>query len=164
MDLTPDLLVEIEKIKQLKYAYLRTVDLKLWEEMAGLLTDDITCSYADGTHSFSGKSAVLKFLSEALTDPAIVTKHQCHHPEINFVSDVEAKGVWYLTDLVINPGSPDGDKPFPPITLQGTGFYEDRYIKVDGLWKIAHTGYERVYEEIVSREGLKVLSFKSRFQ
>ncbi len=160
---SPEQLVEAENIKQLKYAYLRTVDLKQWDELAELLTDDVTCSYSDGKYSHEGKEAVLTFLSEALTDPRIITKHQCHHPEIAFNSEVEATATWYLTDLVINPGNPDGDNPFPPITLQGTGFYTDVYRKVGGEWKISHTGYKRVYEEIVSREKLEVLSLTSRF-
>lgn len=163
MELTTELLVEIERIKQLKYAYLRAVDLKLWDELAATLTDDVTCSYSDGKHSYSGRQAVMGFLSEALKDSGIVTKHQCHHPEISFQSETVATGIWYLTDLVINPGNPDAEKPVPPITLQGTGFYEDHYRKENGRWLIAHTGYERVFEEIVSREKLQVLSFKSRF-
>jgi hypothetical protein len=30
--------------------------------------------------------------------------------------------------------------------LQGAGFYSDEYVKVDGEWKIKHTGYERTFE------------------
>ena len=38
------------------------------------------------------------------------------------------------------------------ITIRGAAFYEDRYEKIDGTWKIAHTGYRRVYEEIQQRK------------
>ena len=163
LELNPELLVELEKIKQLKYAYMRTVDLKLWDEMAGLFTEDVTCSYSDGKYSYTGKQDVIGFLSDALTDTSIITKHQCHHPEISFHSGTEAEGTWYLTDMVINPGSEDPDHGFPPITLQGTGFYLDKYRKQDGQWLICHTGYKRVFEEIVSRENLQLLSLTSRF-
>jgi len=160
MKLTPELLVEIEQIKQLKYRYLRAVDLKQWDLLASTLAEDATSSYSDGKHSYTGREEVLKFLTDALQGDGVVTKHQCHHPEITFQSEVEATGVWYLTDTVINQGDPNGN---PPITLQGTGFYEDSYRKENGQWVIAHTGYSRVFEEIVSREKLDLLSFQSRW-
>ena len=52
------------------------------------------------------------------------------------------------------------------LTIQGAAFYEDRYEKSDdGAWRIAHTGYQRTYEEIYPRgsiEGLKLTA--SRWQ
>jgi hypothetical protein len=35
--------------------------------------------------------------------------------------------------------------------VRGASFYDDRYAKVDGAWRIAHTGYRRVFEEIEPR-------------
>jgi bile-acid 7alpha-dehydratase len=163
MELTPQLLVEIEKIKRVKYAYLRTLDLKQWADLAEGLTDDVTSSYSDGKHSFSGKAEVMGFLKEAMDDPKIITKHHCHHPEIEFISATEAKATWYLTDLVINPGNSSAEPPIQAITLEGTGFYEDRYRKEKGVWKICHTGYQRVYREIFDRKNMAVLHLKSRF-
>jgi len=163
IELTPQLLVEIEKIKRIKYAYLRTLDLKQWDALANCLTDDVTSSYSDGKHSFKGKEAVMGFLKESMDDPKVITKHHCHHPEIEFLSPTEAKGVWYLTDRVINPGNALAQPPIQAITLEGTGFYEDKYRQVNGQWKIAHTGYERVYREIFDRKNMAVLHLKSRF-
>jgi len=164
LPLTPDLLVEIELIKRVKYAYLRTLDCKQWDDLAALLTDDVTSSYSDGKHSFVGKAAVMQFLRESMDSPKIITKHNCHHPEIDFISADEAIGIWYLADLVINPGDHMASPPIPAITLEGTGFYEDRYCKVNGVWKIAHTGYQRVYREIFDRKAMPVLHLKSRFK
>jgi hypothetical protein len=45
------------------------------------------------------------------------------------------------------------------LTVRGAAFYTDEYRKVDGEWKISHTGYKRTYEEIQPRgnvEGLKL--------
>ena len=39
--MTPDDLVEIEAIKQVKYRYLRALDTKHWDDFADTLTDDI---------------------------------------------------------------------------------------------------------------------------
>jgi len=163
MELTPQLLVEIEKIKRVKYAYLRTLDLKEWDDLATCLTDDVTSSYSDGKHSFTGKQQVMGFLKESMDDPKIITKHHCHHPEIDILSPTEAKGTWYLIDMVINPGNASVEPPIQAITLEGTGFYEDRYRKVGSEWKITHTGYRRVYREIYDRKNMAVLHLKSRF-
>ena len=42
--MTPQDLVEIELIKRVKYAYFRCLDLKQWDEIATLFTDDATCA------------------------------------------------------------------------------------------------------------------------
>lgn len=44
-----------------------------------------------------------------------------------------------------------------------TGLYSDRYTKTDQGWRIAHTGYKRVFEEHRVHSTLAVLSFTSRF-
>ena len=46
--MTPDDLVEIELIKQLKYKYARCLDLKMWDELAETLTEDAVCDYSNG--------------------------------------------------------------------------------------------------------------------
>jgi hypothetical protein len=33
----------------------------------------------------------------------------------------------------------------------GSALYSDRYCKVNGEWKIAYTGYKRLYEEVQPR-------------
>lgn len=163
MDLELRKLVATEQIKRLKYAYLRTLDLKRWDEMAELFTDDVATDYGDGKYAFAGKAAVLDFLRRSLGDPGIVSVHQVHHPEISVDDDLEhAVGVFYLQDTVINTGVGPmrGTAGF---TLHGTAFYRDAYVKQDGRWRIRHIGYERVYEEVLGRGALEVLGWKSRF-
>ena len=38
------------------------------------------------------------------------------------------------------------------MTIRGAAFYDDAYVKVEGVWKIRHTGYKRTYEELQSRK------------
>ena len=38
-------LVALEEIRQVKYCYLRCVDLKLWDELAEVFTPDATVDY-----------------------------------------------------------------------------------------------------------------------
>ncbi|MEJ7584099.1 MAG: nuclear transport factor 2 family protein [Acidimicrobiales bacterium] len=144
-------LVEVERIKRLKYAYLRCLDQKRYDELRSLLTDDATASYGGGRHAYDGADAIVAFIVDAMGDPAVHSSHRCHHPEIDLVSAQTATGTWALEDTVI-------DTRFD-VTIQGAAFYEDRYQKADGHWLISHTGYRRTFEEIFPRasiEGLRL--------
>jgi len=63
-----------------------------------------------------------------------------------FVGDDEATGTWALEDTVILTDF--------GLTIQGAAFYEDRYVKRDGEWKILHTGYKRSFEELIPRASI----------
>ena len=49
------------------------------------------------------------------------------------------------------------------IEIDGTAFYADRYVLTEDGWRIAHTGYTRVFEEQRTHSTLEVRSFSSRF-
>jgi hypothetical protein len=140
-------LEELEAIKRLKYKYLRCIDCKLWDELREVFTKDVEAAYDKGRYSASGVDAVLEFLTGTLQRTDIASMHQVHCPEIELTSDTTAKASWYLHDYVVNPGSDNGGMPGHSI-LQGAGFYADEYTKVNGEWKISHTGYERTFEYI----------------
>jgi hypothetical protein len=146
---------ELEAIRRLKYAYFRTLDLKEFEQLGQLLTVDATASYEDGKTILDGRAAIVSWLSEALGSPDIVTEHHGHHPEIDLTSEVSATGTWYLQDRVIVPSA--------DLEIGGTAFYTDRYARTDDGWRIAHTGYMRVFEEQRTHSTLAVRSFSSRF-
>ncbi len=137
---TPDDLVELEAIKRLKYRYLRGLDQKDWNDLEGCFTPAATASYGGGAYAFDGRAAIMDFLRTAMGPTTMLTSHRCHHPEIDLVGADAATGVWALEDTVILT---DLD-----LTIEGAAFYEDRYVKVDGTWLIAHTGYRRTYERI----------------
>jgi hypothetical protein len=85
----------------------------------------------------------MAFLTDTMADETMLTSHKVHQPEITLTGPDEATGVWALDDVVVL-GSLG-------LTVRGASFYDDRYTKVDGAWRIAHTGYRRVYEEIEPR-------------
>ena len=60
---TLESLLAIEAIKQLKYAYLRHLDLKEWDAVSTLFAPDVVSTYSDGKHSYQGRDAVMAFLS-----------------------------------------------------------------------------------------------------
>lgn len=148
-------LEEIEAIRQLKYRYFRLLDTKRFVELGELLTDDATTSYQSGELSYQGRDAIVAFLEESLGNGDIVTMHNGHHPEIELMSPTTAKGTWYLEDRVVVRAM--------DFELVGTLLYDDRYAKVDGEWKIRHTGYERIFEEHRRHSDGQLHSFRAMF-
>jgi hypothetical protein len=146
----------IEAVKQVKYAYFRLLDLKRFDELGQLLTVGCTAAYEDGRRSLEGREAIVAFLTGALGDPGIVSEHHGHHPEIVVHEDgATATGVWYLQDRVVVPAA--------DLEIGGSAFYRDEYVASGGRWLIAHTGYERVFEEHRVHSTMAVRSFRSRF-
>ena len=147
--MTPEDLVEIESIKQLKYKYMRCLDQKLWSEMAECFTEDASSAYSGGKYAYEGRDAILEFLEKSMGHEEFLSSHRVHHPEIQLTSATSATGVWALEDVVI-------DTRFD-ITIRGAAFYEDEYVKQDGHWRIQSTGYTRTYEEMQNRKEVKGL-------
>jgi SnoaL-like protein len=134
----------IRDIEQLKYRYLRTLDLKEWDELGGTLTAGVVASYGPEL-SFTGREQLLAFLRASL-GRGIITVHQCHHPEITVEGD-HASGSWYLQDQVIVLEQ--------RLLLTGAAFYQDEYLReADGQWRIARTGYVRSYEATQSLDDI----------
>jgi hypothetical protein len=133
-------LLETDEIKRLKYAYFRCLDQKRWDEMATLFVPDATASYSGGKYHYDGRDAIVDFMRRNMDRPAFHTSHRVHHPEIVIDGDT-ATGVWAMEDVNV-----DDELDF---YLTGAGFYRDDYVKVDGEWKIRHTGYKRTFETIM---------------
>jgi hypothetical protein len=138
---------EIEAIKCLKYKYFRCLDRKEWESMAECFAEDAETAFDSGKYSFKGVDAIMGFLKEGLGSPKAISMHHGHHPEIEVTSETTARGSWYLEDIVIFLEA--------NLTLHGAGFYSDEYVKIDGAWKIRKTGYQRTFEEFLSRDNVQ---------
>jgi SnoaL-like domain len=143
----------IEEIRQVKYRYLRCVDLKLWDDLADQFTEHATADY--GTPALgqplrlTGRDEIVGFLRDKL-GPDIITTHFAGQPEI-VVDGSTATGTWAFKDTVIATEY--------RVMITGAAFYEDRYeLGGDGRWRIAHTGYVRTYEATMSLDDLP--SFK----
>jgi len=142
-------LVTIEEIRQLKYRYLRCVDQKLWDEMADVYTPDATVDY--GTQVFgkplkiAGRDEIIAYFRKNL-GPGLITVHSAGQPEIAVDGDT-ATGTWRFEDTVIATQY--------RVVITGAAFYEDRYTRAaDGKWRIAHIGYVRTYEAMMSLDDL----------
>jgi hypothetical protein len=135
-------LVAPEEIRRVKYRYLRCVDLKLWEEMADVFTPDATADY--------GSPATGQPLNFGSRDD-IITLHAAGQPEID-IDGSTATGTWRFEDTVIATEY--------RVLIKGAAYYQDRYARgQDGRWRIAHTGYVRIYETMQSLDDLPSLKF-----
>ncbi|MGW4328117.1 nuclear transport factor 2 family protein [Nocardia sp. NPDC004573] len=135
----------IEAVRQLKYRYFRTLDLKEWDEFADTLAVDARGRY--GTHAMGeplrldGREAITAFMRENL-GPTLVTVHIANHPEIRVEGDT-ATGSWAFEDTVIATAY--------GVLIRGAGYYTDTYRRdLDGKWRIASTEYRRIYESMQS--------------
>ncbi|MGN5236437.1 MULTISPECIES: nuclear transport factor 2 family protein [unclassified Rhodococcus (in: high G+C Gram-positive bacteria)] len=130
---------DIEEIKQLKYTYMRTVDLNRWDDLAECLADDVVCWYDSGRHKHEGKAAVLDFLQNtSLAKPDSSSLHLVSHPVITIESDDRAVATWALSDTVVDRSK--------KTVLRGAAYYRDEYVRTDEGWRILSTGYDRLYE------------------
>lgn len=138
----------MEQIRALKYRYLRTLDLKLWDDFADTLTKDVIGSYGSPSGGipleFNGREQIVDYMRGAL-DGNIITVHVANHPEIQLDGDT-ATASWCLEDTVIVPDY--------HILIRGAAYYNDTYRREDGVWRIASTGYNRIYESKMSTEAL----------
>lgn len=146
-DVSVQELLDIRAVEQLKYRYCRLLDQKRFDELAELLTEHCTVSYGGGAITLEGRSSVAAYLHRAMSDTRMLTSHIVSHPEIDVDGDT-ATGSWVLHDVVILQDA--------RLAIRGASYYDDRYLRIAGEWRIAHTGYRRLYEEIAPRpEGTK---------
>ena len=105
MDPAPVDLATIEEIRQVKYRYLRCVDLKLWDELAAVFTPDATVDYGTQVYGkplkLDGRDAIVGFLRKNL-GPTMITVHRAGQPEITV--DDAAIQLAYASKVVFVPG------------------------------------------------------------
>ncbi len=139
---------DVEEIRQLKYAYLRSLDLKQWDEFESLFLPEATGSYAE--LSFGSRDEIVGYMRQNLPAGRI-TFHQAHHPEIEVDGD-GATARWYLHDKVFVPEF--------DIAIEGAAFYEDRLVRTTEGWRFAHVGYRRTFESSWQMSGVPGWTFK----
>ena len=134
-------LEDIEAIKQLKYRYFRSIDTADIATLSTLVTDDFSVDYRGGTYHWqvSGKEVVLDAIANGFHNRGLA-EHTGHHPEIEILSATTATGIWYLTDIFLHLDT--------RLLTKGSALYRDTYVKTDGSWKIATSGYTRIYEVV----------------
>jgi 3-hydroxyisobutyrate dehydrogenase-like beta-hydroxyacid dehydrogenase len=134
----PGRLADLEAIKQLKARYFRFIDTKDWAAFRGLFT-------ADCKHWLPQESEVPFMTNDdyfAMNEKLLgtgVTTHHGHTPEITFLSDTEAEGIWAMFDYV------QLEPPSGRVSIMGYGHYFETYRKCDdGKWRISSKRNQRI--------------------
>lgn len=129
----------IELIKQLKARYFRFLDTRNIEGLHSVFTEDASARFKGPDYDFdlNGWPALEAFYRKSFSADAF-GMHNGHHPEIE-VSGNHATGIWYLQDIFVQLKH--------DITVMGSALYEDEYRREGGVWRIATTGYVRLWEE-----------------
>ena len=139
---------DAEAIRALKYAYLRSLDLKQWDEFESLFLPEATGSYAELT--FGSRAEIVDYMRANL-GPDLITFHQAHHPEIQVDGDT-ATATWYLHEKVFVPAY--------DVAIEGAAFYSDRMVRTEEGWRFAHVGYRRTFESSWTMSAVPGWSFK----
>ncbi|MEL6322907.1 MAG: nuclear transport factor 2 family protein [Pseudomonadota bacterium] len=129
----------MEAIKQLKYRYVRALDTADLETLGTCFTDDAHIKFEGGIYTveYTGRDAILEFMGMSFHSKA-ATSHQVHHPVIEIESETRATGQWSLQDYFYDLNM--------KMIVFGASEYHDVYVKEGDAWKIADSGYTRLYE------------------
>ncbi|HKT77272.1 MAG TPA: nuclear transport factor 2 family protein [Sphingobium sp.] len=132
-------LSDLEDIRTLKHRYFRGIDTADMALLETLFTADVGVDYRGGTYRarLSGRDNMMEFLANSFHS-GVIAMHHGHMPEISLTGEQEATGIWYLEDIFIDVEN--------RLHTVGTALYRDVYRREDGLWRIARTEYDRLYE------------------
>lgn len=144
--MTADDLIEIERIKRVKYIYMRACDTQDWALMRSVFADDARAWYDSGRMTAQGGDAIVAMLSAAMQGKA-VSSHVALHPEIDLLAPDRAAGRWRFEDTVICLEGAEAPR-LPGDKVRGAGYYSDEYVRQGDAWKIASTGYVRIYHRL----------------
>src|ERR1700730_16638675 len=119
----PSDLATLEEIRQVKYRYLRCVDLKLWAELVEVFKPDAPVEYERPAYGkrlkVAGGDEIVGFVRAKL-GPDMITVHRAGQPEITVdPSGGTASGTWSFEDTVIATEH--------RIVIVGAACYQDRY-------------------------------------
>jgi hypothetical protein len=146
-------LIASDQIEQIKAKYFRGVDTGDGDLVKSILAEDCVLDYmgcctdpATGKDFIPAMNVVLhgrkSWRSDGLSALGIVSVHQGHNFEVEFISDTSAKVTWSMTDRLYFP--PGGQ--FSCMT--GFGHYHETYEKLDGIWKMKTTHVTRLRVEV----------------
>ena len=128
-------LEDLEAIKQLKARYLNACDRQAPEDVRDcfatgeVIVDMSYFGYCRNRDEFVDEVFVPRGCHDHVLD-----MHHCSNPEIEILSETEARGTWALNYRNINVEE-------HTLTLL-SAVYHDEYRKIDGEWKISRSRTE----------------------
>ena len=129
---------DLEQIRALKARYFRLMDTKDWSGLREVFTADVRIDTSEDSGTIiDGVDEYLPFLISQIGE--VVTVHHGHMPEIEFLDDDAATGIWAMEDELWWPeGSPISH-------LHGYGHYHETYVRIEGEWRISSMRLTRLH-------------------
>jgi hypothetical protein len=134
-------LIDAREIERVKARYFRYMDHRQWDEFRDLFTDDLQFFIDTGREpvttiaTWTSADELVAYL--ASTPSTKITVHQGHMPDIEFIDDDHAQGVWAMFDWV--------DYPSRGSAFKGYGYYFETYVRCpDGRWRISSSRLTRL--------------------
>lgn len=128
----------VESITRKKAQYCRYLDTKQWDELEGLMLSDAHLSFLN-TQGEVFSSGGIRYRFNSPRDftrtmrkvfKTAKTSHSVTNPELELVSDQQAKAVWAMRDCIIFPDIAG----FIPVSMRGYGHYFETWSKVGEDW------------------------------
>lgn len=136
-----------EAVKDVKARYCYHIDLKHWDDYAGLFTVDAIMDVDQSVSTrgrapnpmprITGRAAIRTFMPQLLDHADTV--HQVHSPIITVTSPTSATAIWAMEDMVKMPG----------FHLEARGHYHETYVALEGKWYIASLHLTRTWVNIL---------------
>jgi hypothetical protein len=144
--MTPEDLVEIEQIRQLKARYFRLMDQKKWDEWLQVFCEDVVIDTTqEGSPLLKGRQSFYDYLLPVLE--GVKTVHHGHMSEIELTSSTSATATWSMEDMLWWPPERGGRH------LWGMGWYFEKYRKEpDGEWRILELKLRRIRVEVDGKQ------------
>jgi hypothetical protein len=105
------------------------MDQRKWDAWSEVFTEDIEMRVTNSgkvLHALKGRELVVSTVRSLNVHNRSI--HHGHTPEIKLTSPSTAIGIWALWDTYLRD---DGGR-----RTDSYGYYEDHYIRQDGVWKI----------------------------
>ncbi len=146
-------LAAIADLTQLKARYFRGVDTGDGDLVRSLLHPDCVLDYmgcctdpATGQDFIPAMNVILRgrdaWKSDGMAKFGIVSVHQGHNFEVEFLSETTASGIWSMTDRLWFPAGGSFS------LMTGHGHYHETYEKLDGRWLLKTTNVTRIRVEV----------------
>ncbi len=138
----------MEAIKALKARYFRTMDTKDWAGLEAVFTPDLIADFRlatgapDESQLTHGAAPYVAKLAPMLQD--VSTVHHGHMAEIELLTPDSATGIWAMEDKLW----PEPSSSLPFRMLHGYGHYHERYLRLDGEWRIAEIKLTRLRVDV----------------
>jgi hypothetical protein len=133
------------EIGELKARYCRFLDCKQWHAYSEVFAADGCMQFGPSIEegAASGRADIVALLKKQLKRAETV--HHVHPAEFHFHDNGEVSALWPMDDRVANPG----------FILEGSGYYEEHYRRIEGRWYIQHMRLHRLRVDMIPGSWLR---------